>query len=89
MMAVSIVEIRKELKIENNDDKNKTILIFGGTSKFYYVHNDDTFMLNYLLGYKIIPKLKLSFLDSALNKTMFHLQSFNISCKVIRKKLNL
>ena len=84
MTAVSVVETGKGGKMGNSDEKNKSVLITGGTGKFYYVYNDDAFIINYLLGYKILPKLKLGFPDSALNKVIFHLQSFHISYKVIK-----
>ena len=41
----------------NSDEKNKSVLITGDTGKFYYVYNDDAFIINYLLEYKILPHI--------------------------------
>ena len=68
------------LDIKSN---NKDLIVLVKYGNFYKCFEDDSYIINYLLNYKINNKNSLGFKVNAVDKVLSILKDNNISCIVI------
>ena len=68
-----------------NDETRDYILIIKDSGKFYRTYDKDALIINVLIGYQILPGLRVGFLDNALSKVINRLAENRISYRVIVK----
>ena len=66
-----------------NNVGKKYLILYKNSEKFYNVYQDDSYILNYLFGYKVLDKRKSGFPDSAITKVKNMLEEKKISYQII------
>ena len=68
-----------------NDETRDYILMIKESGKFYRVYDNDALIINVLIGYQVLPGLRIGFPDNALSKVLNRLEENKISYRVIVK----
>ena len=55
------------------------------SGKFYRAYDNDALIINVLIGYQVLPGLRIGFPDNALSKVLNRLEENKISYRVIVK----
>ena len=96
MEAIDFRAHRRREKIEwqyntiqyNTIQYNKDLLLIFKSGRFYNTYGDDSIILNYLFGYKIIKENKVGFPINSIVKVLNTLEDKKISYEVIDKNEN-
>lgn len=68
-----------------NDETRDYILMIKESGKFYRAYDNDALIINVLIGYQVLPGLRIGFPDNALFKVLNRLEENKISYRVIVK----
>ncbi len=68
-----------------NDETRDYILMIKESGKFYRAYDNDALIINVLIGYQVLPGLRIGFPDNALSKVLNRLEENKISYRVIVK----
>ena len=68
-----------------NDETRDHILMLKESRKFYRAYDNDALIINVLIGYQVLPGLRIGFPDNALSKVLNRLEENKISYRVIVK----